>query len=110
MGTGFRPSVADRPTVRRLVETHYPEIAGSLLEPLFDVLRVAREVCGGDMDKALIILVVAIRTADHPQFATYTRDQLQSGAVPVFPSLGTNLRSIADSLGAPRETVRRKVH
>jgi DNA-binding IclR family transcriptional regulator len=27
----------------------------------------------------------------------------------VFPSLGTNVRSVAESIGVPKETVRRKV-
>ena len=102
------PYDVDRPALRRLVSENYPQIAANLLEPLFDVMRLAREACGGDMDKAFIILVVAIRTAGHPDFSSYTKEQLETGSVHL-PSLGTNVRSIADSLGAPRETVRRKV-
>jgi hypothetical protein len=55
------------------------------------------------------MLSVAIRTTEHTAFATFSQAQLLSGEVPIFPTLGTNVRSIADSIGAPRETIRRKV-
>jgi DNA-binding IclR family transcriptional regulator len=34
---------------------------------------------------------------------------LLSGEIPIFPTLGTNVRSVAESTGTPKETVRRKV-
>ena len=95
--------------VLRLVADHYPLIAHNLLRPLLDLYSTSREACGGDADKFLIMLVVAVRTTEHKGFATYSQAQLLSGEIPVFPSLGTNVRSIADSVGAPRETIRRKV-
>jgi DNA-binding Lrp family transcriptional regulator len=55
------------------------------------------------------MLVVAVRTTEDKRFSEYTQEELLSGEVPVFPSLGTNVRSISDSIGVPRETVRRKV-
>lgn len=91
------------------VAGNYPVIAHSLLRPLLDLFSIARELCGGDVDKFLIMLVVANRTTEHKLFASYSQVQLLSGEIPVFPSLGTNVRSIADSIGAPRETIRRKV-
>jgi len=91
------------------VAGNYPVIAHDLLRPLLDLFSVARELCGGDTDKFLIMLVVANRTTEHKLFASYTQSQLLSGEVPIFPSLGTNVRSIAESVGAPRETIRRKV-
>jgi hypothetical protein len=92
-----------------LVAKDYPTIAQGLLAPLLDLLSLSREACGGDSDKFLIMLVVAIRTTAHKDFASYTQAELLSGEVPVFPSLGVNIQSIADSIGAPKETVRRKV-
>jgi hypothetical protein len=92
-----------------LVADNYPVIAHGLLRPLLDVFSLSREACGGDADKFLIMLVVAIRTTEHKLFATYSQTQLLSGEIPVFPSLGTNVRSVADSIRAPRETIRRKV-
>ena len=92
-----------------LVADNYPAIARSLLRPLLHLLSVSREACGGDIDKFLIMLVVAIRTTEHERFATYSQAELLSGEIPIFPTLGTNVRSVAESTGAPRETVRRKV-
>jgi hypothetical protein len=99
----------DQRELRQLVADNYPVIAHGLLRPLLDVFSVSRGACGGDIDKFLIMLVVAIRTTEHKLFATYSQAQLLSGEIPVFPSLGTNVRSVADSIGAAKETIRRKV-
>jgi hypothetical protein len=99
----------DRQELAGLVAENYPVIAHGLLRPLLDVFSLSREACGGDAYKFLIMLVVAVRTTEHKLFATYSQAQLLSGEIPVFPSLGTNVRSVADSLGAPKETIRRKV-
>ncbi len=98
-----------REALRRLVADNYPAIARSLLRPLLHLLSISREACGGDVDKFLIMLVIAIRTTEHEGFAAYTQAQLLSGEVPIFPTLGTNVRSVAESTGTPKETVRRKV-
>ncbi|CAN5247181.1 hypothetical protein BH10PSE1_BH10PSE1_24470 [soil metagenome] len=92
-----------------MVADSYPAIARSLLRPLLRLLGASREACGGDVDKFLIMLVIAIRTTEHEGFATSSPAQLLSGEIPVFPTLGTNVRSVAESTGTPRETVRRKV-
>ncbi len=99
----------DRRRLLHLVAGNYPALAHSLLRPLLDLLSVSRDACGGDIDKFLIILVIAVRTTEHALFATFTPEQLLSGEIPVFPSLGTNVRSVAESVGVPKETVRRKV-
>jgi hypothetical protein len=96
--------------VARVVGQHYPQLATDLLKPLLNLLCVSRESCGGDADKFLIMLVVALRTTTHPAFAASSQDVLLSGQVPVFPGFATNVRSIADSLKAPRETIRRKAN
>ena len=99
----------ERETLLQLVADNYPAIARSLLRPLLHLLNISREACGGDVDKFLIMLVIAIRTTEHEGFATSTQAQLLSGEIPIFPTLGTNVRSVAESTGAPKETVRRKV-
>jgi hypothetical protein len=96
------------PRKRLLAELH-PRIAFDLLRPLAELLSVARQVCGGDTDKFLILLVVGVRTTSHPAFKRFSHADLQAGKVAVMPSLGTNMRSIAASLGIPRETARRKL-
>jgi DNA-binding MarR family transcriptional regulator len=92
-----------------LIEAHYPEVAAELLEPLLRFLTVARELMGGDTEMVLIMLVVSIRTKQHPEFEQYTAQQLARGEVPILPSLGANVRSVAAATGIPKETVRRKI-
>jgi hypothetical protein len=95
--------------LKAAVAANYPRIASRLLSPILELLRLSRMHCDGDMDKFLIVMVVALRTTGHHDFANCTPQQLISGELPIFPGLGTNSTSIADSLGIPRETVRRKV-
>lgn len=99
-----------RDALRRLVADNYPAISRNLLRPLLHLFSLSREACSGDIDKFLIMLVIAIRTTEHEGFATSTPAQLISGEIPVFPTLGTNVRSVAESTGTPKETVRRKVN
>lgn len=98
-----------RELVRSLIADSYPALANDFLGPLLELLSLSRQACGGDPDKFLIMLVVARRTTEHELFATFSQEELLSGVIPVFPSLGTNINSVADSLGAPKETIRRKV-
>lgn len=93
----------------QLIADCYPRIATSLLSPLLELFQLARRHCDGDLDKFLILMVVALRMMRHRDFARRTPEELLSGGLPVFPGLGTNGRSIAESLGMPKETVRRKV-
>jgi DNA-binding transcriptional regulator YhcF (GntR family) len=99
------------PTLKRIldeIEAHYPVVAADLLEPLLRFMTVARDILGGDAEKILIMLVISVRTKQHPDFVDLTPEQLSSGEMPMLPSLGVNVRSIADSTGIPKETVRRK--
>jgi hypothetical protein len=106
-GSGSPPhSIQD---AGRLVAEHYPAIATELLKPLLHLLSIARDACGGDVEKYLILLVVNLRSTEHPDFRASTKDGLLNHADPVFPSLGTNVRSLSESLNIPRETARRKV-
>ena len=93
------------PVLRR----RYPQLAKDFLAPMIEALRVGRATCDGDLDKLLIVLVVAMRTAEDKRAMTLDYDAVLSGAVDEFPSLSTNVRSIADSTGIPKESVRRKV-
>lgn len=92
-----------------LISETYPAQATRLLSPLLELLTIGRSVCKGDLDKLLILVAIAIRTTEHKEFQALTQEQLMSGEVPVFPSLGINIQSVADSIGAPKESVRRKV-
>ncbi|MBP8247716.1 MAG: DeoR family transcriptional regulator [Phenylobacterium sp.] len=65
--------------------------------------------CDNDITKFMIMLVVALRTTMHRDFVARTQGELLSGEVPVFPSLPISVRSVGETLGLPKETIRRKV-
>lgn len=92
-----------------LVRDNYPSVSSELLRPLLELISLSRKYCDGDIDKFLILMVVALRTAAHPQFVALDPRTLDGVAVGPLPGLGTNARSIAASLEMPKETVRRKV-
>jgi DNA-binding transcriptional ArsR family regulator len=95
--------------ILQLLRQAYPRLAKELLRPLLAILGSAREICGGDPQKSEILMLVAMRSVEHPDFAKLSYDEIVSGTAPSYRSLSTNIRSIADSAGMPRETVRRKV-
>jgi hypothetical protein len=88
---------------------NYPRVASDLLRPLLNVFSAARDVCDGDVDKFLILLVLGMRITEHPEFKQLTHSQIMAGEPGMLPSLGTNTRSIAASVGIPKETARRKL-
>jgi hypothetical protein len=104
------PAAAPSEAPRKGVLTErYPRVAGQLLNPLLEMLEQCRHAFAGDLDAFLVFLVIAVRTAQHPAFRRLTPEQLLSDEIAVFPSLGTNVRSVAASIRMPRESVRRKV-
>ena len=53
-----------------------PSVASELLRPLLNVLSAAREICGGDMDKYLILLALSMRMSQHPDFKILEHDRI----------------------------------
>lgn len=94
---------------KSLVADHYPQIARDLLRPLLYLFNHCLDTCDNDITKFMVMLVVALRTTMHRDFGTRTQEELLSGEIPVFPCLPVNGRSIAETLGLPKETIRRKV-
>jgi hypothetical protein len=92
-----------------LLRQSYGRLSRELMSPVFELLRIGRQSCDGDLDKLLIVLAVAMRTAEHSAIESYDLEDVLSGRVTTFPSLSTNVRSISDSTGIPKESVRRKV-
>jgi hypothetical protein len=89
---------------------HEPLATKRLLRPFVRLISISRDACGGDADKFMILLTVAIRTTEHPEFECLTPERIASAeAPPRLPCLGLNMRSIAESMAMPRETTRRKV-
>ena len=92
-----------------LLRDNYASVSRFLLSPMVDFLAAGRTAFDGDLDRALIFLVVALRTAEHRKIEDIRLEDVLAGKVDRYPSLLTNVRSIAESTGIPRETVRRKV-
>ena len=92
-----------------LLRDNYSSVSRFLLSPMVDFLAAGRASFDGDLDRALIFLVVALRTAEHRGIEAIRLEDVLSGQVESYPSLLTNVRSIAEATGIPRETVRRKV-
>lgn len=92
-----------------IIAANYPQLARELQRPLLALLIHCITMFNGDATKFLVFLSVAVRTTMHRDFTTHTQEELLSGEIPVFPALPINVRSIAESLGLPKETIRRKV-
>jgi DNA-binding transcriptional ArsR family regulator len=95
--------------ILQLLREAYPRLAKDLLRPLLAIMATARSICGGDAQKSEILMLIAMRSVEHPEFGKLSYDEVATGTAPAYRSLSTNIRSIADSAGMPRETVRRKV-
>lgn len=91
------------------IRENYSRVAPALLSALTDYLIVSRRQ-SDDLDRQLVLLVIMLRSAMARGFADIPSDQVLSGDLEALPTLWTNIRSIADSTGIPRETVRRKVN
>jgi hypothetical protein len=87
----------------------YARHAPELVAPLLDLLIAARQAYGGDIDMVLILLSVGMRQAEHGACRELSYEEVRRGVQASLPGSGTNVRSIAESTGIPRETVRRKV-
>lgn len=91
------------------IRENYSRIAPALLSALTDYLIVSRRQAN-DLDRQLVLLVIMLRSAMARGFSDIPSEEVLSGRVETLPTLWTNIRSIADSTGIPRETVRRKVN
>jgi hypothetical protein len=92
-----------------LLAQNYGLVAKDLFTPLLDVFGAARSAFDGDIEKAVVLLEVAVRTMQDPSLSHLDLKTVLSGTIETYPSRSTNMRSIADSSGNPKETVRRKV-
>jgi hypothetical protein len=90
-----------------LVNSNSRAVAYDLVEPLNRFLTVSRELCDGDLEQVLLMVVISLRSSLHPDFRSL--DEADLNRLSVLPGFGTNMRSLAESTGIPRETVRRKV-
>jgi hypothetical protein len=92
-----------------LLGQNYGLVAKDIFTPLLDVFGAARSTFDGDVEKAVVLLEVVVRTLQDPRLAGFDLTAVLTGKIDLSPYLPTNMRSIADSSGIPKETVRRKV-
>jgi len=97
-----------KPQTLARIEALEPPIVDDVLGPALRFLQALHEVALGDLEKHLILMAIASRATAHPDFARLTNAERERSDA-VFPSRGVNVRSIAESTGVARETVRRKV-
>jgi hypothetical protein len=93
----------------QLLRRHYGRIAKDLVSPILDLLTEAHKTFGGDGEKFHILLLLALRMAEHAGAAALDAEAIGSGVLQAFPRRATNVKSISASTGIPEETVRRKV-
>ena len=92
-----------------LLNRNYGLVAKDLFTPLLDVFGAARSTFDGDVEKAVVLLEVVVRTVQDPRLNGVDLETVLSGTFEFSPIVSINMRSIADSSGIPKETVRRKV-
>lgn len=90
-----------------LLNSNSRAVAYRLVEPLSRLLSIAGELCDGDLEQFVLMVAVSLRSSQHPEFQNLKDADLHGRMV--LPGFGTNMRSLAESTGIPRETVRRKV-
>jgi hypothetical protein len=91
------------------ISANYPQVAAKFLLPILELFKAILATGSGDVEKILIMLVVAQRTAEHPHFQGLNVDELFAGEFPALSGIGLSASSIANALQIPQETVRRKV-
>ena len=91
-----------RPSASDLRSQNYGLVAKDLFAPLLDVFVAARSAFDGDVEKAVVLLEVAIRTLQDPRLAGIDLNTVLRGGLESYSSLSTNMRSIADSSGIPK--------
>jgi hypothetical protein len=92
-----------------MLEANYGKLAAPLVRSVLAICDVVQDQFEGDAERFHVLLVIGLRTWQHPKARPLRVSDVMSGEVDALPSLTTNVRSISDSTGIPRETVRRKV-
>ena len=79
-------------------------------DALLRILRLASDIFGPDLDRIVVYLSVVSAAGSHYQRNPELRARYADAEpLPAEKLLGISRRAIADSVGLPRETVRRKI-
>lgn len=91
------------------MDQNLPPLTDGLVAPFLELLQSLRAICDGDLEKNIILLAIGARSVADAEFAAMSHEERMQSTAALLPSRGVNLRSISESSGIPRETVRRKV-
>lgn len=95
--------------LQQLIRQNCAAFTPSIFERLLNLLIVAREQYG-DIEGGVIFCTVMLRSLRSPLFSCRPSQSTEQSPVDYDNDLpGTNVSSISDATGIPRETVRRKV-
>lgn len=102
-------TIACGPRIAELIAQNYGDVHPAILRHLLQWVLLMREGFDGDLDLMVVMAVIGDRTLKDLAFRDlgYAELRLKPEIKPDNPL--TNRKSIADSTGIPRETVRRKV-
>ena len=94
---------------RKTLERHFGNVWPTHNNAFTSLLIVCRQHFSGDLDEMLILSIIGDRTLVAQRFEGLSYDDFRSGRRNESRRKVTNVQSIADCSGIPRETVRRKV-
>jgi hypothetical protein len=98
-----------RGRLRPIIENYYPHLSKPVNRLLVRSVVQGRQLCGGDLDKLLVLQVIILRMNEHPDYPELLPGEMLTGKVDPLPALPVSVQSIADITDIPRESVRRKV-
>ncbi len=96
--------------VHQVMERHFSTLHPVWIEQHLNLLCELRRVFGGDLDTPIILAVIGQRYFETRTGKPFSYGAALDGNVPPTGGRLTNIESIAEAAGIPRETVRRKVN
>jgi hypothetical protein len=101
--------VAGKPRLADQIARHYGDVHPQILRHFLQWTLLMRESFDGDLDMMIVLAVISDRTLRDQNYRKSSFEDFLENRNPNPQVPLTNRKSIADSTGIPRETVRRKV-
>ena len=98
-----------RALVHQLLRDEFTTFHPLWVERQLAILTSLRRAFGNDLDKPIILGAIGQFMFQNMPDASHRYEDHLSGNQPVLPTRLTNVESIANSTGIPRESVRRKI-
>jgi hypothetical protein len=107
-GGGGRPRT--KGLVHQVMERQFSTLHPVWIEQHLNLLCELRRVFGGDLDTPIILAVIGQRYFETIVGKPFSYSDALDGKAPPTGERLTNIESVAEAAGIPRETVRRKVN